>query len=89
MSKLVMCTKSREIPDDGDCRAFWLYDNIIIWGGHLDELIDWEEKIFKEYQFANYEAYKAKRIEFLNGEIKHNENIRLLISYIKNKELNE
>ena len=87
ISKLVMCTKSREIPEDKDCRSFWLYDNIIIWGGHLDELIDWEEKIFKEYQFVSYDVYKTKRIEFLSGEIKHNENIRLLISYIKNKKI--
>jgi pantetheine-phosphate adenylyltransferase len=87
ISKLVMSTKGREIPTDSDCRPFWLYDNMIIFGGHLDELIDYEHKIFKEYQFVDYETYKTKRIEFLSGEIKHNENIRLLISYIKNRKI--
>ena len=87
ISKLVMCTKSREIPKDKDCRPFWLYDNMIILGGHLDELIDYEEKIFKEFQFVSYDVYKTKRIEFLSGEIKHNNNIRLLISYIKNRKI--
>lgn len=87
ISKLVMSTKERETPQDKECRPFWLYDNMIIFGGHLDELIDYEEKIFKEYQFVDYETYKNKRIEFLKGEIKKNENIRLLISYIKNRKI--
>lgn len=86
IEKMIMCTKSRKIPNDYR-EKFWMIDNDIIFNGSLIELINYEEKIFKEYQFVDYETYKTKRIEFLNGEIKHNENIRFLIDYIKNRKI--
>ncbi len=91
--KMIESTKSRLLPEpnymgvevDFNIRNFWKFDNNIILNGTIDELIDYENKIFKEFQFVNYDVYKVKRIEFLKGEVKHNENINFLISYIKNR----
>lgn len=35
--------------------------------GSLADFIDFERKIFKEYQFVDYQTYKAKRIEILTS----------------------
>ena len=91
--KMIESTKSRLLPEpnyvgvevDFNVRNFWKFDNNIILNGTIDELIDYENKIFKEFQFVSYDIYKTKRIEFLKGEVKHNENINFLISYINNR----
>jgi predicted metal-dependent HD superfamily phosphohydrolase len=85
---LIMCTKERLLPSDKYQSIFWSMDNNILINGTIDKLIEYENNIFKEFQFAKYEVYKAKRLDFLNGEIKHNKNIEFLIFYINNRKLN-
>lgn len=51
------------------------------------DMLDWENKIYKEYEWAGQEKYKKGRIEFLQKSIKyhpHNsQNIRQLIDYLE------
>ena len=90
---LITCTKERTITDTStfelyvNNKTFWNFDNSILIDGTIEELIDYENKIFKEYQFASYDVYKAKRIEFLKGELYLNKNIEILISYIKERKI--
>jgi predicted metal-dependent HD superfamily phosphohydrolase len=53
------------------------------------EMLDWENKIYKEYKWAGWKQYKKKRIQFLLSSIKghtHNVlNIKNLIDYIQKK----
>ncbi len=40
--------------------------DLLVLDGHIEKFIDFENKIFKEYQFVDYKLYKEKRIEILN-----------------------
>lgn len=55
----------------------------------LTELIEWDKKIFLEFQKFDYSFYRIKRIEFLNEMVEkypqNAENISKLIEYVKNK----
>lgn len=55
----------------------------------IDELMDWDKKIFLEFQKFDYSYYRSKRIEFLQEMVKkypqNNENINILIQYIEKK----
>lgn len=96
---IINVTKSRTIPEINKMffmdlkRKFWLFDNSVIYDNTLEGLIDYEHKIFKEYQFLSYDIYKAKRIEFLKSQItvyntdSVTNNINFLINYIKNRKI--
>ena len=53
-------------------------------------LLEYETKIFKEFQFCNYLDYKIARINFLNSALSatSNNEITQLISYVQNKKPN-
>ncbi|MFW6226096.1 MAG: adenylyltransferase/cytidyltransferase family protein [bacterium] len=87
VSNLIMVTKSREIPFDEFNKKFWLFDNDILINSNLEQLIEYENKIFKEFQFVSYDIYKAKRISFLKNELYLNREIENLISYIKTRKI--
>jgi pantetheine-phosphate adenylyltransferase len=59
---------------------------------HFRTLIDYEHRIFKEYQYVDYRVYQEKRILFLeNWKKKHSKdrteyNINQLIDYVKARE---
>lgn len=93
-AKIIMDTASSEPPKEKLSNIFWLADRDIFFKD-FDELIEYENNIFKEFQFVPYDIYKQKRIEFLNtciGEDKYgeevNKNLKSLISYIKNRKPN-
>jgi pantetheine-phosphate adenylyltransferase len=55
------------------------------------ELLDWEDKIWKEYKWFGWETYKEKRLDFLNNYALKNHpgnegNLKKLIDYISIKE---
>ena len=87
VSNLIMITKSREIPVDEFHKTFWMIDNDILINSDLEKLIDYENKVFKEFQFLSYDVYKSKRISFLKGELYLNPEIENLISYIKARKI--
>lgn len=90
---LIESTRDRKLPVGEYEEIFWSFDNDIIINGTIEELIDYENKIFKEFQFADYNAYKEKRIEFLKSNIELfneetiNNNMKFLISYIKTRKI--
>lgn len=64
---------------------FWNLDNEILYGS-LSELIEYENKISKEFQFVNWNDYVEGRVKFLQGEVSKNPvNIECLIQYIKSR----
>lgn len=95
---IIESTKSREIPTKEINRIFWLIDNSVLLRSNIIDLISYEHKIFKEFQFVDYSIYKEKRIEFLNSCIgRYNSlnnsdnidsNLKQLISYIENRVVN-
>lgn len=57
------------------------------------KMLQYERKVFKEYQFVDYKTYKEERIKFLENVSqepygqKNTENIKLLIDWIKNSSI--
>jgi len=83
-SLIIKDTSSSEIPTDELSKLFWLLDRDII-NSDIGDLIDYEHKIFKEYQFVPYDVYRKKRIEFLKTVAKRYNHIEQLISYIEKR----
>lgn len=54
----------------------------------FDELLDFENKIFKEFQFVDWKTYKEKRVEVLKRFNIKNPNLDALIHYINNRKPN-
>ena len=81
----ILDTKNH-IPTEGNniSRLLIKYDLEILYLD-LDELIQFERKIFKEYQFVDYSIYKEKRIEVLTKLAKQHyiDNLWHLINYVK------
>jgi pantetheine-phosphate adenylyltransferase len=90
---IIESTRGRKYPVGDFEKLFWYFDNDIIINGTIEELIDYENKIFKEFQFVDYNIYKEKRIEFLEsnielfGEETISNNMNFLISYIKTRKI--
>ena len=61
-----------------------------IFKGTFKDILEYENQIFKEYQFVDWIKYKEERIKILNkfNDIFKNENILNLIDYIENKKPN-
>lgn len=83
-SLIIKDTSSSEIPTDELSKLFWILDREII-NTDIGDLIDYEHKIFKEYQFVPYDIYKKKRIEFLKTVTKRSNHIDHLISYVEKR----
>jgi len=86
-SEIIMDTSSSKTPTDELSKLFWLLDREIL-NSDIGDLIEYEHKIFKEYQFVPYDTYKKKRIEFLQTLIKRTNHIEQLISYIEKRKIN-
>lgn len=81
-------TKLNFPPKDKLSDLFWVMDNNIFFHGNLIDMINYEKKIFKEYQFVSYDLYKNERIKFLESRINDSifprNKILFLINYIDN-----
>jgi predicted metal-dependent HD superfamily phosphohydrolase len=85
---IILNTKTHD-SKEGLLKKFNHLDTKIIDSPFID-MLDWENKIYKEYKWAGWKQYKKGRIEFLMKCIKdhpHNViNIKNLIDYIEKKE---
>jgi len=84
---IILDTKTQD-SQDGLSRKFNKLDTAIL-DSQFIEMLDWENKIYKEYKWIGWKQYKKKRIQFLLSSIKghsHNVlNIKNLIDYIQKK----
>jgi predicted metal-dependent HD superfamily phosphohydrolase len=87
ITEVIMCTKNHE-STEGLIKKFNKLDTAILDAQFID-MLDWENKIYKEYKWVGWKTYKKKRIEFLLSQIKghtHNVlNIKNLIDYLNKK----
>lgn len=67
ITNIIKSTSKREKPEDKLSRIFWEIDNEIL-ECRFDVLLDYEKKIFKEFQQFNYTQYSISRCEFLEQE---------------------
>lgn len=91
VSDIIMETKNRNKPTEKLAEIFWNIDNRII-TQPISNLIEYEHKIFKEYQWVAYDKYKEGRIDFLNSCVglfdeKTDENIYQLINYVNDRKI--
>jgi len=85
---LILDTKYHDLNKaTNDLSKKLIMADLSILGLDLDDLIEYENKIFKEYQFVDYNTYKEKRIEFLKNVNIQNNNITDLIKYIENRKI--
>ena len=86
----ILDTKTHK-PSSDISKIFCSLDLFCLTNYNLQELIEYEHNIFKEYQFVDYIVYHQKRIEVLrelNSLLPvQNPNIDLLIEYIKNRKI--
>ena len=80
---MIMDTKTHK-TDDPLSNVLCQLDMWIIKDAPLDEQFEYENQIFKEYQFADLKKYKEKRLEVLASLGAHQE----LISYVRNRKPN-
>ena len=98
---MIRCTKFREIPKldmtnttmQNINSKFWYFDNAVLWDNTFEGLIEYENKIFKEFQFVDYNVYMPHRIKFIEKQINIFNNIdvtkelNFLIGYIRNRKI--
>lgn len=65
--EIIYATASREEPKERLPFIFWNIDNSIL-KAEFNELLEYEEKIFKEYQYVSYKDYVKERTYFLRKE---------------------
>ena len=80
--KIIEATASREEPSERLPFLFWNIDNSILKSVDFKELLEYEEKIFKEFQCYSYTDYIKGRTKFLDSEYDRTQNIGLL--YLSN-----
>jgi pantetheine-phosphate adenylyltransferase len=83
---IILATHLGSVSDDPLSVSFNKIDREILYSNSLEELIEWENNIFKEYQFCPLDTYKSKRIEFLKKFTGENPGLRGLIDYITCKQ---
>ncbi len=82
IAKLILITKEHN-PKTNDEKIIVDLDMEILQTKNLNELIEYEHGIFKEYQWVDVNTYIKKRCEFLEKNIAdHN---RWLIDYVKSR----
>lgn len=79
IKQLILDTKSHQ-PTVKYSEEFITIDLSVL-DGNMGELITYENKIFKEFQFVDYKIYKQKRIEVLN-HFNKNGKLTGLIDYV-------
>lgn len=84
VKEIIQGTAKRTKPESKLARIFWNFDNQILTES-FDVLLDYEKKIFLEYQCFNYSQYGPRRSEFLRSEFERTENLDLLAlsKYVK------
>jgi pantetheine-phosphate adenylyltransferase len=83
VEKIILDTKHHR--SSGDLSNIFTEMDLDILSRPFNELIEYEHKIFKEFQFVDYETYKEKRIEVLRELQKASEgklNLESLITYV-------
>jgi len=86
---IILSTKFRKEPAERLTQIFWNYDNSIL-KSDISDLMEYEKKIRKEFQFVDYTEYKRGRIIFLKsciGKFDNDDNLKFLINYIDNYKL--
>ena len=79
IKQLILDTKSHK-PTVKFSEKFIAID-LSVFDGNLGQLIKYEKKIFKEFQFVDYKTYKTKRIEVLN-QFNTNGKLNGVIDYV-------
>lgn len=64
--ELIICTKGISDSEDILIKEIIRLDREILYSNNISELLEWELKIFKEFQCYNIKEYKKGRIAFLN-----------------------
>lgn len=82
--KLIICTKDHK-PFDYISQLFIEADMKIL-TSDIDTLIDYEHKIFKEYQIYDLKTYKEHRINFLLSNIDKYPNLEKLAEYVRTRQ---
>ena len=87
ITTIILNTKTHDSKESLS-KKFNKLDTLILDSQFID-MLDWENKIYKEFKWVGWKQYKKKRIQFLLRSIKdhtHNViNIKNLIDYINNK----
>jgi cytidyltransferase-like protein len=65
-AELIMSTAGLSRKTDASELAFQLLDCDLIINGSLDQLIRYEDQIFKEYQYVPHSIYKVERLKVLD-----------------------
>lgn len=83
--QLILDTQ-QHIPSNPLSALFIELDMWIVTHSSFEELLQWENEIFKEYQFVDYSLYKKGRIAFLENCIRNypqnQHNLQNLVSYL-------
>lgn len=82
--KLIMCTKNHK-PFDFLSQMFINADMNIL-ASDIDKLIDYEHKIFREYQIYPLKIYKEHRINFLEANSNQYPNLLKLAEYVRTRQ---
>ncbi|MFL5753468.1 MAG: adenylyltransferase/cytidyltransferase family protein [Bacteroidia bacterium] len=80
ISQLILDTKAHQASSERS--QLFIELDLGIFDEPLDKLIEYEQQIFKEFQFVDYKTYKEKRIEILR-KFNTNGRLDLLIEYVK------
>lgn len=83
VSQIILDTQEH-IGNSDKSKVFQYIDMDIVYSRNIDELIDWEDKIFKEFQCYDYKKYLKGRLSFLNN-FDDRKSIQKLITYIQYK----
>lgn len=83
---LTIIQTSRHDAGDPISKIFNQFDCAILMSKDIDELIDYENKISKEYSHIPTDKYIEGRCEFLSKFINTNDKLIDLINFIKSKE---
>jgi len=87
---IILATKSHNKTGDKLTDMFCGLDMWYLTNGTFIEIFEDERKIFKEYQFVDYDTYKMERCKFLQQVINsdygidNKSNLNLLIKWIEN-----
>ena len=80
--QIILDTKTHE-PQSELSRIFCEMDMDIL-NRPFGELLDYEDKIFKEFQFVDWKIYQANRVAFLKS-VANEYDVAALIQYVENR----
>jgi pantetheine-phosphate adenylyltransferase len=80
VKQLILDTKDHKAS--GELSKILIDADLAIFNESFDKLLEYEQNVFKEFQFVDFKAYREKRVEILQN---YNKNGKLdaLISYIQ------